>query len=476
MAYHSTASFIPSERIVAPPESVAPGELDGFEGAISTHLPLSLTLAFPDPAYEARFLRYYAAFYYRYAQGAVALGVCLIFFDFFADVFLTPQVASNYDRLYVCIPILIIGIAVSFVQYVRERWQTVISAFIVVLSISLFMTLQKIDAEGGMGLRSWVGVLNYTMLELYGFVVLGIGLRYSFFSGLLIMVAFESAVYDFSSNELRSFFYLSYQIVSVFILTLVLGWWREYALRKDFAVQDNLLAAKRALAHHNATLEFEVERRTREMVSSQDAAILTLASLCDTRDNETGNHIRRTQQYVMELARKLQTHPRFSHYLTDAQMTMLFKSAPLHDLGKVGISDSILHKPGPLEPDEFEIMKTHTTLGFQAIEAAQRQLGEKVDFLACVQEIALNHHEKWDGSGYPRNLCGEQIPISARLMALADVYDALTSKRVYKAAFSHARSVAIIREGRGSHFDPDIVDAFVEIADKFEAIAKRYVD
>lgn len=223
-------------------------------------------------------------------------------------------------------------------------------------------------------------------------------------------------------------------------------------------------------------LEKEVARRTRELQAIQDVTILAMASLAETRDNETGNHIRRTQHYVRVLARHLQSHPRFAGRLTDAYIDTLYKSAPLHDIGKVGIPDCILLKPGRFTPEEFEIMKTHTTLGRDAILHAEKQLGMEVDFLACAKEIAYSHQEKWDGSGYPQGLAGEAIPLSARLMALADVYDALISRRVYKEAMSHAEATGIITAGRGSHFDPDVVDAFLAIQAEFQAIASRYAD
>jgi putative two-component system response regulator len=233
-------------------------------------------------------------------------------------------------------------------------------------------------------------------------------------------------------------------------------------------------AARDFLANRNALLEREVHNRTREITEVQDATIVLLASIVETRDNETGDHIRRTQHYVRALARQLQSHPDFAEYLTDHQIDILFKSSPLHDIGKVGIPDRILLKPGKLEAGEYEIMKTHTTLGHKAIEDAERHLGMKVDFLACAKEIALNHQEKWDGSGYPRKLSGTDIPISARLMALADVYDALISGRVYKPAFTHDEATKIIIDAKGSHFDPAVVDAFTEVATEFRNIAQRY--
>ena len=223
-------------------------------------------------------------------------------------------------------------------------------------------------------------------------------------------------------------------------------------------------------------LEQEVAKRTREISAIQDVTILAMASLAETRDNETGNHIRRTQHYVKALAEALRQQPKFAAELDDHTITMLFKSAPLHDIGKVGIPDRILLKPGRYEPEEFAIMQRHPLLGLQAIEHAEQSLGTSVDFLRVAKEIAYGHHQKWDGSGYPQGLVGEAIPLSARLMALADVYDALISRRVYKEGMPHQQAAGIIGQGRGSHFDPDVVDAFFQIEQTFVAIAQRYLD
>ncbi len=230
------------------------------------------------------------------------------------------------------------------------------------------------------------------------------------------------------------------------------------------------------LRDKNDYLEMEVAKRTREINAIRDVTILVMTSLAETRDLDTGNHIMRTQRYVKVLAEKLKNHPRFSAFLSDQMVDTLFKSAPLHDIGKVGIADSILLKPGRLTLREFEIMKTHTTLGRDAIIHAEKQLGMQVEFLKIAKEIAYYHQEKWDGSGYPTGISGDDIPISARLMALADVYDALISRRVYKEGMPHEKAVSIIVEGRGVHFDPDIVDAFLESQDEFCAIATSFVD
>jgi putative two-component system response regulator len=242
------------------------------------------------------------------------------------------------------------------------------------------------------------------------------------------------------------------------------------------ATQLHVKAAADFLKDQNEYLETEVAKRTAELSAVQDVTIMAMASLAETRDSDTGNHIRRTQYYVKALAEHLSTHPRFSGYLTEKAIDTLFKSAPLHDIGKVGIPDRILLKPGKFTPDEFEIMKSHTTLGRDAIVRAEEQLNLKVDFLNCAKEIAFFHQEKWDGSGYPTGASGDAIPISARLMAVADVYDALISRRVYKEGMPHEKAVGIIVEGKGSHFDADIVDAFVDLQEEFRAIALRYAD
>ncbi len=231
------------------------------------------------------------------------------------------------------------------------------------------------------------------------------------------------------------------------------------------------------LKDQNEFLENEVRQRTQEVVAVQEVTILAMASLAETRDNDTGNHIRRTQFYVRALAEKLRNHERFCHLLDDDKtIELLFKSAPLHDIGKVGIPDAILLKPGRFTPEEFEIMKSHTTLGRDAIRAAEQRLGLELPFLAYAKEIAYTHQEKWDGTGYPEGLSGDDIPISGRLMAVADVYDALICRRIYKEGMPHEKAVGIILESKGSHFDPDIVDAFMEIAETFKEIAKRFED
>ena len=233
-----------------------------------------------------------------------------------------------------------------------------------------------------------------------------------------------------------------------------------------------------ALYDQNRELEQKVIERTREVVHTQDVTIYGMAVLAETRDNETGKHIMRTQYYVKAMAEYLAKIGKHRELLDTSYIDLLFKSAPLHDIGKVGIADSILLKPGKLTEEEFEEMKKHTTIGRDAIVKSEIALGRQdtTSFLTLASEIAYSHHEKWNGTGYPEGLSGDDIPLSGRLMAIADVYDALISKRVYKAAFPHEKAVAIIAEGKGKHFDPDIVDVFVEIQNTFMEIAINHTD
>jgi response regulator RpfG family c-di-GMP phosphodiesterase len=249
------------------------------------------------------------------------------------------------------------------------------------------------------------------------------------------------------------------------------------AARKELELANNVLRGNESrLEQMVQERTSELLHRSKEMELIKDTTIIALSSLAETRDNETGNHIRRTQNYIRALAVQLKNHPRFSHFLTDENITLLYKIAPLHDVGKVGIPDCILHKPGKLTADEFEIMKTHAALGGNAIASAVKGLNASSPFLDMAYQIAMSHHEKWNGSGYPEGLYGESIPIPARLMALADVYDALSCRRVYKSAIEHEEVLTIIREGRGKHFDPDVVDAFEAIQLQFLEIAEKYRD
>ena len=257
--------------------------------------------------------------------------------------------------------------------------------------------------------------------------------------------------------------------------------------------QLELKKARDGLADQNAYLDAEVHRRMAENELIKDVSLYALAALAEKRDNETGNHLHRTQGYVALLIELLGEHPRFQAELADPDYReRVIKAAPLHDIGKVGIADAILLKPGKLTPSEFEVMKTHAMIGAQALEGSIQQVltvraergllddeavsSNALEFLQVARQIAGGHHEKWDGSGYPLGLKGDAIPLPARLMAVADVFDALISRRHYKEPFPPEQVLHIMSEGCGRHFDPDVANAFLTHVPDFAAIARRYGD
>lgn len=243
--------------------------------------------------------------------------------------------------------------------------------------------------------------------------------------------------------------------------------------------------ARDLLKDRNAWLAAEVDRRMHDKVLIQDASLYALAGLVETRDIDTGNHIYRTQAYVALMVEALTGEDAQGPSLAGEMPLLMVRAAPLHDIGKVGIPDHILHKPGKLTPEEFAIIQTHSRIGGDAIEVAMRRVKAADDspfagdnaalaFLVVAGQIARSHHERWDGSGYPDRLAGQAIPLPARIMAVADVYDALITPRIYKAALSHADAVEVIRAGRGTQFDPLLVDLFLDLQLQFAEIAVRF--
>ncbi|HBT77138.1 MAG TPA: two-component system response regulator [Planctomycetaceae bacterium] len=210
-------------------------------------------------------------------------------------------------------------------------------------------------------------------------------------------------------------------------------------------------------------------------LETRDVAIFALAKLAESRDADTGAHLERVQHYCRTLSQQLATIPRYQNTIDAEFVRLIFQTSPLHDIGKVGMPDAILLKPGRLDPHEFEIMKSHTTIGASTLSAALDRF-PGVSFLQMARDIAASHHERFDGTGYPLGLKGEDMPLCGRIIALADVYDALTSKRVYKQAFTHDSARSIILEGRGSHFDPDVVDAFLTREEQFLVIRRRFAE
>jgi adenylate cyclase len=289
-----------------------------------------------------------------------------------------------------------------------------------------------------------------------GLIATGLFCRTGFVISLLAVISATAAVYFGSRQFLISEgIYLS-PLMPILVLLLVMS---VLSLIKYGIEARNVL------------------QRNRDLIEAQDAIIISMSSLAEARDEETGGHILRTKFYVEILARQLAASPHYSN-LDENSIDLLAKSAPLHDIGKVGIPDNILHKPTPLTAEEYEIMKTHTLIGADALKRAISGTAhpENLDFLRFAQQMIESHHEKWDGSGYPHALKGTDIPLAGRLMALADVYDALVSRRVYKRDYSHEEAKEIILGETGQYFDPDVVAAFVAKNEEFIRIAKKFVD
>ena len=248
----------------------------------------------------------------------------------------------------------------------------------------------------------------------------------------------------------------------------------ESSLKAKF-LQDRIFDCQRQLQEQNDNLETAVRERTAQVTRTQQVAVFSLAKLAESRDPETGKHLERMRLYSREVASEIITLEKYRDTLDEDFVNQIFKSSPLHDIGKVGIPDCILLKPGKLTDEEFDIMKTHSVIGGDTLKAADIEAGTH-SFLAMGRDIAYSHHEKWDGSGYPFGLEGKDIPLASRIVAIGDVYDALTSKRPYKEPFSHEKSMGIILDGRGSHFDPDVVDAFVAREHSIIAIREKMQD
>ncbi|WP_153556617.1 HD domain-containing phosphohydrolase [Roseimaritima sediminicola] len=227
---------------------------------------------------------------------------------------------------------------------------------------------------------------------------------------------------------------------------------------------------------HPAELQMRIRAGERLLMQqSRELMIFAMAKLADSRDNETGSHLERIREYCRLLCEELSTWPQYQDVIDGIYIQSIYETSPLHDIGKVAIPDRVLLKPGRLTPEEFAIMTQHAQIGGDTLRAVAEAYPEAV-FLRMAYEIAMTHHERWDGTGYPRGLSGEDIPLSGRIVAVADVYDALTSQRVYKPAYSHEKAVQIIRESSGSHFDPAVVRAFLILEDRFREINRELGD
>lgn len=305
-------------------------------------------------------------------------------------------------------------------------------------------------------------ILDLNMPEMNGFEVLRELKNNPSFSKISTIILTN---YDESENEIKG---LDLGAVDYIRKPLNIE-----SLKKRIDVHANIKNIQKNIENYNQILEETVQERTRELIIIRDVTINALIGLLEARDVESSNHTKRTQSIVKIISEYLSRKPQYKDIFTEDYIMELYKTAPLHDIGKVGIPDKILLKPGKLDFEEFEIMKKHTTFG---VEALSYNLGKEQppSFIKTSIEIAGTHHERFDGSGYPNGLKGKEIPISGRIMAIADVYDAITTKRVYKSAFKHEYAVEQIINESGKQFDPEIVEAFIKVQDKILEIAIKF--
>ncbi len=305
-------------------------------------------------------------------------------------------------------------------------------------------------------------ILDLNMPRMNGFQVLEAMREVSSLSKVAVLILTN---YDELENEIRG---LELGAVDYIRKPLNLE-----SLKRRIQIHVNLKQASRSLEEINMRLDQTVQERTKELLLTRSITIKALMNLLEIRDLESSNHTHRTQCIVKSLCEQLRHKDKYKQILTDEYIKEVFETAPLHDIGKVGISDSILLKPSKLTHEEFEIMKQHVEFGVNAlkIEIKDSQLPS---FVKIAMECICGHHEKFDGTGYPQGISGEDIPLPGRLMAIADVYDALISKRVYKEAFRHEVALEYIKENSGKHFDPEIVDAFIEIEEHIREIVIKF--
>lgn len=305
-------------------------------------------------------------------------------------------------------------------------------------------------------------ILDLNMPRMNGFEVLEVMQNHPVYKDIATLILTN---YDETENEIRG--------LDLGALDYIRKPINMQSLRKRIEIHTNLRNARLRLEEYNATLEIAVQERTNALRITRDVSIHALVSLLEVRDIESSNHTRRTQSIMKELCEHLSTKEHYRNILTATYIKELYDTAPLHDIGKVGIPDNILLKPGPLNHEEFEIMKRHTTYGVEALKYEKSSF-PVVSFLETAIEIAGCHHEKYDGSGYPHQLKGENIPLPGRLMAIIDVYDAIISKRIYKPPYDHDKALQFLTENKGILFDPDIVDAFLEIKENIKVISDTF--
>lgn len=334
---------------------------------------------------------------------------------------------------------------------VNNRKNNIILIVCIVLFVALFIFQMSFHEV----ISGWRGIIAQLQVLISVFMVVRVPVRGARTAGILNgFICFMTAMQVIRYNNLAALPGVFVPLVTITIVEIISYYNRQLVKKTE-------------------EINAEKNKRINDIVEMQDVSIMAMSAIAETRDNETGKHVQRTKLYVKVIIEWLYDNKVFEE-LTQQMVDMTIASAPLHDIGKVGIPDAILKKPAKLTTEEFEVIKTHTTLGYEALQKSEELMGATESFLKYAGQIILYHHEKWDGSGYVHGLKGDEIPLPARIMAVADVYDALTDKRCYKERFSHTKALSIISDDSGTHFDPRIVKALFECQDTFAEIAETY--
>lgn len=409
------------------------------------------------------FGRFRSPFYFGLFCLIISLRTALtndrVFHTVFPGLSWETLIAVEYLTFYLAVP--------AFLFYFRSLYPNELSKKIcnAVLFICLIFSLVVIFSKPM--------VFSYTLQFFQAFtIMIGVYIIYALIQALRnkrlgsmvvvfgFVVFFITVIYDILGAN-----YIIQSDFSIHIGLFIFIFSQAYILSLRFSATMNRVERQKN----------EIEESHQQFKNSRIALILGLAKLAEYRDEDTGSHLERIREYTRSIAQELAKNEKYKDYITEDYINDLYQSAILHDIGKIGIPDAILLKPGKLTEEEFEVIKTHTTIGGDALSEIESKSRVR-SFLALGKDIAYFHHEKWNGKGYPRGLKGEEIPLSARITAIADVYDALTSERPYKDAFPHQKAVDIIVKDSGTHFDPEIIEVFKKLEPQFEQIRKNFFD
>lgn len=418
---------------------------------------------------EKNLFRFRIALYFILLYGLAALTYTLIAYNGNIEV-------AKYNIIYyfLFIGISLFGIVTSLITQHYKNWPYWIRVFPYAFSYVFMTSIAGYDI--GVLHSAFSGIVVFACIGIVALFCLNISPLFVFFTYLLFNVGVQKYVFLIQGKT----GVIDYLIISV--LLIALNMYKQKITKHDYLrtkyLEENRNVLQDAVADQVQELkekQSELQNQHQKIIDIQNNTIISLSNLVENRDSDTGEHVRRTSAYVNLLAHKAKNNGYCKKILTDEYITLLTKAAPMHDIGKIVVPDSVLKKPGKLKPNEFNEIKRHTTEGGRIVREVLGD-GEDKEYIQMAIDVASCHHERWDGNGYPNGLAGEDIPLSARIMAIADVFDALVSPRVYKEPFSVDKAMEIIKEEAGSHFDPTLATLFIGMEDDAVAVMEKYKD